>query len=107
MKKLIFVLAIAALSAQSLKAQTTAAADSTLNLKNSWYFEFAGASISGATFNYERFLSKTPGSFSIHAGIGGGIVPHIFDNGADVFAAFTGGLSYNIPVTKDKRGMIE
>jgi hypothetical protein len=107
MKKVIFLLAIAAFSAQGLKAQNTTAADSALNLKNSWNFEFAGASLSGATFNYERFLSKTPGGFSIHGGIGGGIVPHIFDNGADVFAAFTGGVSYNIPVTTNKRGMLE
>src|ERR1700741_5487991 len=98
MKKLILLMAVAAFSAQGLKAQTTAAADSALNLKNSWYFEFAGASLSGATFNYERFLSKTPGGFSIRAGIGGGIVPHIFDNGADTGASGTGGRAYNTPV---------
>jgi len=107
MKKLFFLLAIAAFTAQNLKAQTTSAADTTANLRNSWYFEFAGASLTGLTFNYERFLSKTPGGFSIRGGIGGGFIPHIFDSGADFFGAFTGGVSYNIPVTGNKRGMIE
>jgi len=107
MKKLIFLLAIAAFAAQSVKAQTTASVDTTANLQNSWYFEFAGASLTGATFNYERFLSKTSGGLSIHAGVGGGLIPHIFDNGSDFFGVFTGGLSYNIPVTANKRGMIE
>jgi hypothetical protein len=107
MKKLIFLLAIASFTAQSIKAQTTAPADTTANLQNSWYFEFAGASITGATFNYERFLSKTAGGLSIHGGIGGGLIPHIFDNGSDFFGVFTGGISYNIPVTTNKRGMIE
>jgi hypothetical protein len=107
MKKLFLLLIIAAITAQGLKAQTTTPADTTANLQNAWYFEFAGASLTGATFNYERFLSKTPGGFSVHGGIGGGIIPHIFDNGADVFAAFTAGVSYNIPVTTNKTGMIE
>jgi len=107
MKKLIFLLAIASFTAQNPKAQTTAPVDTAAHLQNSWYFEFAGASLAGVTFNYERFLSKTPGGFSIHGGIGGGLIPHIFDNGADFFGAFTGGVSYNIPVTTNKRGMIE
>ena len=107
MKKLFFLLAITALSTQGLRAQTTVSADTIAARQNSWYFEFAGASLTGVTFNYERFLSKTPGGLSIHGGIGGGIVPHIFDSGSDFFGAFTGGVSYNIPITKDKRAMIE
>ncbi|MGZ3765066.1 MAG: hypothetical protein ACXVB0_10120 [Mucilaginibacter sp.] len=108
MKRLIILLAITVIAAQKLSAQntaTTVVADTVL--KNSWYFEFAGASISGVTINYERFFSKDPGGFSIHGGVGGGIVPHIFDSGADFFGSFTGGVSYNIPVSKDKKGMIE
>ncbi len=108
MKQVIFLLAIMVVTMQKLSAQNTAGtavADTVLH--NSWYFEFAGASLSGATINYERFFSKDPGGLSIHGGVGGGIVPHIFDSGADFFGVLTGGLSYNIPVSKDKRGMIE
>jgi hypothetical protein len=109
MKKLIILLTIVVIAAQKLSAQNPApaAVADTAVYQNSWYFEFAGASLTGVTFNYERFISKTPGRFSIHGGIGGGIIPHIFDNGADFFGAVTGGVSYNIPVTTDKRGMIE
>lgn len=108
MKKLIILLAITSISAQKLFAQNAVPPVLTdTAYQNSWYFEFAGASLTGATVNYERFLSKDPGGFSVHGGIGGGIIPHIFDSGADFFGSFTGGLSYNIPVSKDKKGMIE
>ncbi|MFI5158959.1 MAG: hypothetical protein ACHQF4_08830 [Sphingobacteriales bacterium] len=110
MKKIIFLLAVTVITAQNLRAQDTTTrtvADSTLNFKNSWYIEFLGSSLLGITFNYERFLSKTPGGLSVHAGFGGGIIPHIFTSGADFYGTLNGGVSYNIPVTANKRGMIE
>ena len=38
--------------------------------RNGWYIELAGSSLIGLTANYERYLSKKTGGFSIHAGIG-------------------------------------
>ena len=109
MKTFIISLAILTLTAQSLRAQTTgsAAADSSNNQYNSWYAEFGGQSLVGVTFNYERFLSKKPGGFSVHIGAGGGYLPDLFDDGIVLFGAFPAGISYNIPVTENKRQFIE
>lgn len=74
-------------------------------VKNAWYFEFAGASILGVTFNYERSFSKKPGGLCLRAGFGGGFIA-VFDE-VDFFAAIPFGLSYNIPVSPDKRHFIE
>jgi len=112
MKRMIITIAIAVLTAHNLSAQTTAAGttqtdDSLQYKKNSWYIEFAGASLLGMTINYERFLGGHPWGFSVRAGIGGGIVPEIFTDKVDVYVVFPVGLSYNIPVSASKRNMIE
>lgn len=111
MKSFIISIAIAALAAQSLSAQTavtdTAKKDSLQHRKNSWYAEFLGASLLGTTFNYERFIEGHPWGLSVHAGIGGGIIPELFSDNVNAYAAIPLGVSYNIPVTRNKRGLIE
>jgi hypothetical protein len=71
--------------------------------KNSWFFELGGAGLA-LTFNYERFLSKKPGGLSLRAGIGGGFV--VAGEGIG-FLSLPLGVSYNLPVSKNKDHFIE
>ncbi len=50
-------------------------------LQNSFYAEIGGAALLGVSANYERFLGKGPGGFSVRAGLGVGYVPGIFFEG--------------------------
>ncbi|HVV56306.1 MAG TPA: hypothetical protein VHC47_13320 [Mucilaginibacter sp.] len=110
MKSFIISLAVAVLASQSLSAQNTVSdtvKTDSLHFKNSWYIEFGGIRPLGVTINYERFLEGHPWGISVHAGIGGGIIPDIFTNDLNVYATIPIGISYNIPVSANKRSMIE
>ena len=73
---------------------------------NSWYVELGGQSFIGMTLNYERFLSRKPGGFSVHAGIGGA---YLFLSGEDSFGylALPVGISYNLPLGKENKDFVE
>jgi hypothetical protein len=73
---------------------------------NSWYVELAGHSLIGMTLNYERFLSRKPGGFSVHAGIGGS---YFFLGRESNFGVFSlpVGISYNLPLTKENKDFVE
>jgi len=106
-KMLLSIMLVAAICAQAFaQPATTLNTDTTTIYKNSFYVEVGGAALLGLTANYERFLSKKPGGFSMRIGLGGGYVPGIFDDGI-VFAALPLGLSYNIPISPNKRNFIE
>ena len=109
MKKLILTTVIVLIAGKSMFAQTSvsAKADTAQQLQNSMYFELAGTSLLGVTFNYERFLSKKPGGLSVHAGFGGGMIPGIFDQNDQPFGAIPLGVSYNIPLSSDKHEFLE
>jgi hypothetical protein len=107
MKKLIYpFIFVFAFSTTALAQSNITQADTAMPFKNSFYVEFGGASLLGLTANYERFLSKQPGGFSVRAGLGGGYLPGIFDDG-QLFAALPLGISYNIPISRNKRNLIE
>jgi hypothetical protein len=71
--------------------------------KNSWFLELGGAGVA-LTMNYERFFSKNPGGLSLRAGIGGGFA--IIGEGVG-FLSLPLGMSYNLPVSKNKEHFIE
>lgn len=106
MKKLIFTLTFAVAASQCLYAQNSsiAATDTTLKFKNYIFGEIAGSSL-GLTVNYERFLSKNPGGFSVRAGLGFGILPDTY--APSFFASIPLGISYNFPVSKNKHDFFE
>jgi opacity protein-like surface antigen len=112
MKSLITLVAVATLAMQSASAQNlTAEAEKPYDLqaKNSWYVEFGGAAALGISINYERFLEGHPWGISIHAGIGGGFYTNLFstDDNLHFYGAIPVGVSYNVPVTPNKRNLIE
>jgi len=72
---------------------------------NGWYAELAGSSLIGITFNYERYLSRKPGGFSVHAGAGGIFLYIAGESGG--FLALPVGLSYNIPTSRAHHSFIE
>jgi hypothetical protein len=73
--------------------------------KNAWYFEFGGASIIGATLNYDRMLSKKRSGFSIRAGAGGGFFA--FLKGVDAFGAIPFGVAYTFPCKPGTKDLFE
>lgn len=108
MKKMLLALLLMAAVCLPAFAQTTTtlATDTASAYKNSFYVEFGGAALLGITANYEKFLSKKPGGFSVRVGLGGGYAPALFDDGT-AFAALPLGISYNIPISANKRSCIE
>jgi hypothetical protein len=109
MKKLLLLIAFLAIALQSTFAQTVdmIKTDTARQLQNSTYLEIAGASLVGATFNYERSFSSKPGGFSIRIGLGGGLLPGIFNDNPQFFGAIPAGLYYDIPLSSNKRNFLE
>lgn len=75
--------------------------------QNGWYVELAGQSLLGLTFNYERYLSRAPGGFSVHIGAGGGYITDFFSDDALAFVAVPAGISYNLPLSTNNRHFFE
>ncbi len=111
MKKLILSVTLAVIISQTMFAQnavaTAAGSDTIKNPKNSIYVEVAGPTLFGASLNYERFFSKKPGGLSIKIGYGIGTAPGLGENNDATFNVLPVGLSYNLPVSQNRRSFIE
>ncbi len=111
MKSLTITLLLAVISIQQLQAQKAASKKpvDTIAAKqpdrlNSVYVELLGATVFGATLNYQRFIFG-PSGLSAHVGGGYGYFSLMGAGGSYVFIPL--GISYYIPFTPNNRNLIE
>jgi len=110
MKKLIVpftVFIVLQMTAEAQDSSTTKLTDGNQQTtarqrQNSLFIELGGSS-PAASLNYERFLSRKPGGFSIRAGIGlGAAIPY-----GEFFSVIPLGISYHLPISKNKNEFLE
>lgn len=107
MKTIVTFIFVLIFSIQTLQAQYTPEKSPPQPVQqNSFYVELFGASFLGASANYERYLSKRPGGFSVKAGLGIGRLIDIFEKDI-TYGTLPFGISYNLPVSKNGRHLIE